>query len=49
MLSTSYANRLSTQGKDDLRFLAKRLKSQFAGVLDAPYSAERFSVSQFLV
>lgn len=47
--TTQYEHKLSTQGKDDLRFLAKRLKAQFASVLDTPYTNARIAVSRTLL
>lgn len=44
LLSPFYEKTLSRQGKDDLGFLAKRLKSQFSNIFDV-YSREKFAVS----
>lgn len=42
VLSPAYEDKLSTQGKDDLRLLGQRIRTQYNSIFDS-YSSEKFS------
>lgn len=46
VLSPQYEDRLSTQGKDDLRLLGQRIRSQYPSIFDT-YSSDKYVVSKY--